>query len=175
MSLLKYLFVLVTLCLVVTSGCSGDDNSDIPADFLFVMDVRSAEIGTAQHVNIQINAHGAGRYERYDTGGVIQGGENDMVVYRVDQVVEKGKFKLDEDELSRLWGAINANNFFELTGDYRMAMGHAYAFIMVEADGHRHQVFNIGMEVDEIKAILEATQSILPEEVEIEYGSGIVP
>lgn len=51
-----------------------------------------------------------------------------------------------------------------------MAMGHAYAFFMVEANGRRHQVFNIGMEVSEIKAFVEATESILPEAVELEYG-----
>jgi hypothetical protein len=171
----KYLIALVALGLLAACGWSGDDNRDVPADFVFVLDASIAGIGPSQHVNIRINAAGEGRYERYETGGVIQGGENDMVVYQADQVVEIGKFKLQEDELSRLWGAINENNFFELTGDYRMAIGHAYAFILVEANDRRHQVFNIGMQVDEIKAILEATKSILPEAVEIEYGSGIVP
>ena len=66
MSFLKYLFALVTICLVVTSGCSGDDARGVPADFFFVMDARSTEIGTAQNVNIQINTNGEGRYERYD-------------------------------------------------------------------------------------------------------------
>lgn len=99
MSFLKYLIALVTICLVVTSGNSGDGARGVPADFFFVMDARSTEIGTTQNVNIQINANGEGRYERYDTCGVIREGENNMVVYRADQVVNEGEFKLREDDL----------------------------------------------------------------------------
>lgn len=175
MSLYKYLLMLITLCLVGASGCSGDDAGDVPADFAFVIDVESAqdnEAGAAQHVNIQINARGEGRYERYDSGGVIRGDANGRVTYGADQVLAVGEFTLAEDELRQLWAALKENNFFELTGDYRMAMGHSYAFIRVEADGRRHQVFNIGMEVPEIKAIVEATETVLPEGVDLAYREG---
>ncbi len=171
----KYLFMLMTLCLVVASACSANDAGDVPADFTFVIDVKSAEDNeehTAQNVNSQINAEGEGQYERYDTGGVIRGDANDGVMYGADQVLAAGEFKLEEDELRQLWEAIQENKFFEVTGDYRMAIGHSYAFIMVEADGRRHQVFNIGLEVPEIRAIVEATEAVLPEGVDIEYGEG---
>ncbi len=124
-------------------------------------------------MHIRINAGGAGRYERYETGGVIRGDANGRVTYEPDQVLAVGEFTLAEDELRQLWKAIKENNFFALTGDYRMAMGHSYAFIRVEADGRRHQVFNIGMEVPEIRAIVEATEAVLPEDVDLAYREGV--
>lgn len=139
------------------------------------MDARSAGNGTAQDVNIQINATGEGRYERYDTGGVIHQDENDVVTYERSQVVEVGRFKLSEDDLRRLWKEISKNNFFSLTEDYRMQIGSSYAFILVEADGRKHQVFNIGMEVPEIRAIVETTALVLPKGVKLQYGVGYIP
>lgn len=174
MPVLKYLFVLALLCTFTACTWSGVGYREVPADFLFVLDASTAESGSTVHVNIQINAAGESRYKRYDSEDVIQGDENDMVVYSSDQILVSGTFKLRGEDLELLWEIINENNFFELTGDYCMAIGHAYAFIIVEANGRRHQVFNIGRQVPEIKAILEATQSMLPEEVEIEYGSGVM-
>ncbi len=175
MSFLKRLFILGIICLAAASGCSTADESRIPPDFIFVMDVESAGGGVAQHVNIRINTKGEGRYERYDTGGVVKGDANDMVTYEADQIVETGEFRVREDELVQLWEALDENNFFELTGDYRMAIGHSYAFIMVQAYGQRHQVFNIGLEVPEIKAVVEATEVVLPEGVDVVYRAGFVP
>jgi hypothetical protein len=126
-------------------------------------------------VNVQINAKGEGRYERYTTSGNIQQDENDMVRYKSDQVVEIGEFKLHENDLRRLWQTINENDFFELTGNYHMAIGYSYASIMIEADGRRHQVRNIGMEVPEIRAIVEVANTVLPEGAKLEYGEGHTP
>jgi hypothetical protein len=78
-------------------------------------------------------------------------------------------------ELEGLWEAINQNNFFELREDYRMAIGSSYAFIMVEVDGNRHIIDNIGMEVPEVRAIIEATDDILPEGINLDYGEGYMP
>jgi hypothetical protein len=59
--------------------------------------------------------------------------------------------------------------------DYRMAMGLSCAFILIEADGDRHIVDNIGMEVPEVRAIVEATDAIMPEGIELGYGEGFLP
>jgi hypothetical protein len=67
-----------------------------------------------------------------------------------------------------LWKTINDNHFFELDQNYQMAIGHSYAFIKVDADGQSHQVFNIGMEVPEIRAFVEVIQTLLPAEVNVE-------
>jgi len=175
MRILKYISIVLALCIVMASGCSNTNTSGIPSDFIFMIDARDAGNGTSQNVNIQVNAQGEGRYERYNTGGSIQQDENHKVIYQEAQVVEVGKFNLHEDGLRGLWKTINENNFFLLTGDYRMAMGSSYAFIMIEADGRRHQVFNIGMHVPEIKAIVEATNQVLPQEIRLEYGEGYNP
>jgi hypothetical protein len=143
---LRYLFIVGSLCLLMVGGCVGDDGSDVPADFSVIVDAESAgEPG--QHINIRITATGNGRYDRYDTGGAIRGDANDMVTYDAGQVVETGEFRVDRQALKRLWDAIEDNHFFGLTGDYRMAIGYSYGFIVVEANDRRHQVFNIGMEV----------------------------
>jgi hypothetical protein len=161
--------------MILATGCSTNNKSSIPTDFFFVMDVQSADKDAAQNINIRINAKGEAEFEIYDTGGVIHYDLNDMVIYDADQILETGKFDLDETELEKLWDAINDNKFFELTEDYRMAIGHSYAFIMIEADGLRHQVDNIGMEVPEIRALVEVIDAILPEGINIEYGKGYVP
>ena len=77
------------------------------------------------------------------------------------------------EELERLWETIDENRFFDLTEDYRMQIGLSYAFIVVQSGGRRHQVFNIGMEVPAIRAIVETVDAMLPEEIGLEYGVGV--
>jgi hypothetical protein len=167
----------VELSTVIFIGCSAKNTNPTPSDFLFIMDVKSAGNfeGSTEHVNIEIDPIGRGRYELSDTEGAIQFDLNHMVTYQPSQVIEKGQFKLSDTELKGLWNAINENNFFDLTEDYRMAMGFSYAFIVVEADGERHIVDNIGMELPEVRAIVEATDGIMPEGIELDYGKGYLP
>jgi hypothetical protein len=171
----KYLLVLLILGVTLATGCAPKNLSAVSADFSFVMDTRSAEAGTANNVHIKINAKGEGQYDYYDTRGAIRYDLNHIVTYQADQVLKSGKFKLSQAELEQLWQAVNQNNFFELRGDYRMEMGLSYAFVMIQADGQRHIVDNIGMEVPEMRAIVEATDAIVPEDVHLEYGEGFTP
>lgn len=176
MLLYRYLVILFTLVgALFVGGCSADQTANVPSDFYFVMDARSANKETAQNINIRINAKGETEYEIYNTGGVIQYDLNDMVIYDGEQIVETGKFELSYAELDKLWNSINENRFFKLTEDYRMAIGHSYAFIMIEADGQSHKVDNIGMEIPEIKAIVEAIDAIMPEGINLDYGEAYVP
>jgi hypothetical protein len=172
---LKYPIILLALSMILATGCSANDKSNIPADFSFIMDARTTDKKMAQNINIRINAKGEAEFEIYDTGGVIRYDPNDIVIYDADQIVETGKFEISDAQLEKLWKTINDNRFFELTEDYRMAIGHSYAFIMIEADGRRHQVDNIGMEVSEIRALVETVNAINPEGISIEYGEGYVP
>jgi len=174
-SLHKYLVILFTLWALFALGCSADQSTSIPADFFFVMDVQNADKEAAQNINIRINARGEAEFEIYDTGGVIHYDPNDIVIYDAEQVVETGKFELSDAELEQLWNAINANKFFELETESQMAIGHSYAFIMVEADGRRHQVDNIGLEMPEVRALVETIDAIMPEGINLEYGEGYVP
>ena len=140
------------------------------------MDVKSAkDFEGCVNVNIRIDANGKGRFDVYDTGCAIEFETNDMVTYKSGKIIEKGQFKLSGSELEELWNAINENNFFSLTEDYRMSMGFSYTFIMVEADGHQHIVDNIGIEVPEVKALVEATDTVMPEGVALDYGEGFLP
>jgi hypothetical protein len=43
---------------------------------------------------------------------------------------------------------------------------------MVEADGMQHKVDNIGLEVPQIRTIVETVAAMLPSGVDIEYGEG---
>ena len=164
-------FLMLLWLMVLASGCVPA-KTPVPTDFLFILDARSSG---AEHVNIQINANGKGQYERYDSGGVIERNENGMVVYDSDQVIEKGNFTLNHEQLTQLWQAINQNNLFQLTDDYRMAIGYSYAHITLHANEQRYRVDNIGMEVPEIRAIVEKTNSILPVGVALDYGEGFSP
>ena len=139
------------------------------------MDVGTSELGSTSHVHIIIDSEGRGQFEVYDSEGVIHYDQNDIVTYDKDQVLITGKFNLTPDEQERLWTAIQQNQFFDLTDDYRMSIGHSYAFIMIEADGKKHIVDNIGMEVQEVMALVEATDAIVPEELDLDYGEGYVP
>ena len=56
-----------------------------------------------------------------------------------------------------------------------MALGHSYAFLLVQADGQKHMVNNIGMEVPEIREIVEAARHLLPAGVKPDYGKGYIP
>jgi hypothetical protein len=174
---LKRPLILLSLATALVAGCSPNTNGSVPSDFLFTMDVKSAGDfeGCAVNVNIRIDAKGGGKYETYDTDCAIVYDTNHIVTYKREQIIEKGKFKLSDTELKGLWDAINQNNFFTLTEDYRMAMGFSYAFILIEADGGRHVVDNIGMEVPEVRAIVEATDAIMPEGIELDYGEGFLP
>ena len=174
-SLQKYLFMLIIMLLAATSGCSPENKGSVPSDFVLILDVSAAQADLAQNVNIRIDAYGMGQYELYNTGGVIRSDTDDMVIYGTEQIVDTGKFQLSDAELLQLWKTINANHFFELDEDYRMAIGHSYAFVKVDANGQSNQVFNIGMEVPEIKAIVEAVQILLSTEVNVEYGEGFQP
>jgi len=129
----KVIFIiLLTFSILLVTGCSSNNISNVPSDFLFIMDVKSAEeIEDCVNVNIRIDADGKGHYETYDTGCAIQFDTNHMVTYQQSQVINKGQFKLSKVELETLWEKINANNFFELTDDYRMSMGFSYAFVVV--------------------------------------------
>lgn len=98
-----------------------------------------------------------------------------MVVYDGSQVVDRGAFQLSAAQMGRIWQAVEAGSFFQLTDDYRMALGNSYAFISVEANGEKHQVDNIGMEVTAIRAILETVNSLLPCDAKIIYGEGHTP
>jgi len=171
---LKPLLILVTISL---AGCSPNSISNVPADFSFVMDVSSAEdlADCPVNVNIHIDARGIGQYDYYDTECAIVYDTNHIVTYKQGQILKSGELKLSATELEGLWNAIEQNNFFGLTEDYRMEMGFSYAFIMVEANGQTHIVDNIGMEVPEMRAIVEATNALMPEDVNLEYGEGFIP
>jgi hypothetical protein len=172
----KLLFILLSLGIALLSACSPVNTSEVPSDFLFIIDVKSAgDFEGCVNVNVRIDAKGMGRYEVYDTGCTIEFDTNHMVIHLPGQVIEKGQFKLSDNELERLWNAIDQNNFFDLTEDYRMAIGLSYAFIAVEADGQKHIVDNIGVEVPEVSAIVEATDAIMPKEVKLGYGEGYLP
>jgi len=172
----KLLFILLSLGIVLLSGCSPNEFNAAPSDFLFIMDVKSAgEFENCVNVNIKIEANGKGRYEIYDTGCAIEFDTNHMVTYKRNQVIAKGKFTLSNTELERLWHTIDENNFFNLSDDYRRVIGSSYAFIVIEADGEQHTVDNIGVEVPEVRAIVETTDSIMPEAIHLDYGQGFVP
>lgn len=172
--ILRYISIVLALGMFITSGCSTVNTGNMPPDFIFILDARGAGSKTGQRVNIRIDSHGEGRYERYNPWGSIDMDENNVVTYKREQVVDAGRFKLHNDEVGQLWNAVNENNFFALTGDYRMQIGSSYAFIMIEAGGRIHQVFNIGMEVPEIRAIVEAANKVLPEGIKLDYGVGYI-
>jgi len=167
------LLMLFVLCVGTLSSCRTTSATSSPFDFFFILDAHSGN--RAENIYIQIDGQGSGRFERYDTGGTISYDENHMVVYERNQVVDKGTFQLSAEQVNRLWQAIDKNNFFQLTDDYRMAIGYSYAFISIEANGQKHQVDNIGMEVTEIRTIVETVNSMLPSNAKIVYGEGYVP
>lgn len=167
-------FALGALYLLLgATGCFGG-RGVVPADMRLLVDAESAH-DPGEHVNVRVAANGEGQYDRYRTGGAIRSDTSGMVIYEPNQVTESGSFQLDRDALRRLWVAIKDNRFFELTGDYRMAMGFSYAFIIVDADGRRYRVFNIGMEVPEIRALLEDIETELPPRIDLEYREGSSP
>lgn len=171
-----FLNALLILGVLFIAGCSSNTISSVPSDFLFIMDVQ--KVGDFEdcpvNVNLRIDAHGSGKYEAYDTDCAIQYDLNHMFTYKQSQVLETGNFKLSDAELKGLWNSINQNNFFNLTDDYRMEIGFSYAFIVVKADGQQHIVDNIGMEVPEIRVIIEAADAVMPEGVSLDYGNGFV-
>ncbi len=167
-------FVLIYLCGLILSGCTPANEANIPQDFAFLLDATSAD-DFGQHINIRIDAQGKGYYERYETVGAHGYGTDIMITYAATQIVETGKFKLSTTDLENLWALLEEQHFFELTDDYRMAMGSSFAFIVVEANGYKHKVDNIGMEVAEIKAIVEATSNLLPSGVDLVYREGFLP
>ena len=169
---LKYLLFIL---LALASACTKNKTGSLPSDFSFILDVGTLKFGSANHIHITIDSKGSGQFVVYDSEGIIQYDQNNIVTYDRDQVIREGEFDLPPDEQERLWDAIHQNRFFDLTEDYRMAMGYSYAFIMIEADGRKHRIDNIGMEVPEIKALVEATDGIVPEELDLEYGEGYVP
>jgi len=50
-----------------------------------------------------------------------------------------------------------------------------YAFIMIEAGARKQRIDNIGMEVPEVRALVAATNALMPEEIDLDYGEGYIP
>lgn len=169
----KQRFILLILCFAAISACTAKDNTNsVPSDFMLVMDAHSGQ--NDLNVNIRINAHGAGHFEYYDPGGVIQYDANDIVMYSANQVVKSGEFQLTQSELEQLWDTLKKNRFFELDGHYQMQLGYSYAFILLQANDQRHVVNNMGREVSEIRAIVEEADKLFPEEISLEYRKGFI-
>jgi hypothetical protein len=114
MSSCRLFFYLNLLWLILASGCAPTptDRPGIPPDFLFVMDARSAAGSPTDCLSVQVNAAGEGRYDRYDSGGVIQGDIDDWVTYRANQIIESRTFQLTLVEVVWLWAEVNRDNFF---------------------------------------------------------------
>lgn len=166
---------LFVLFIFTNVRCDPSNAANTPQDFFFILDAQSPDIGQSQNVYIQINSKGNGHFDRYKTGGAIHYNSDGIISYSRSQVIESGTFKLSAKQLEQLWKVINDNSFFQLNDDYRMAMGNSYAFIVVEANGQRHKVDNIGMEVQEIRDILETTNLMLPSNAAIIYREGFIP
>lgn len=167
-----YSFILLLMEVWLLVSCSTRAGSNIPKDFSFLMDVRNAERGSSNNIHITINSKGQAYFEEYNTNGSINYDLNGIVTYSPDQVVRTGKFKLSKTQLKQLWNTINENKFFELTESYQIQIGFSYAFVMVEADGKKHKVDNIGLEVPQVRAIVGTVAAMLPDGVDIDYGEG---
>jgi predicted small lipoprotein YifL len=146
--------------------------SKVPGDFWMVVDARLAphlqEVPTEQ-IYLEISADGRGSYLLYDTGGVIVHDPDGMVSISSNQIREEGKFTLTRTQMGSLVQSLQDSDFFNLTEDYRMSIGGAYAFLVVTIDGQSHIVDNIGMRVGPVEKIIDALNGILPSELEMEY------
>ena len=162
------------LSIGIVTACSKNQANTVPSDFSLMMDVRMADHSIARNINIRIDAAGQGNYEVYNTGGTIQYDQRGIVRYDPRQVVKKGKFNLSKVELERIWDAINENKFFKLSDDYRMEIGYSYAFIMVQAGEKQHKVDNIGVEVPEVRAIVETVRDVVPQDLDFDYVKDFV-
>lgn len=140
-----------------------------------MMDVRDKDRQTAKNVNLRIHANGKVEYDIYATGGVIHYDENDRVRYGKNQIIQEGRFSLTPDQMEILWQTINRTRFFELADKYQMQIGYSYAFILIEANGQEQMVDNIGMEVPEMRALVEMVAALMPYDINIEYGEGFKP
>jgi len=174
----RHLIYTLFFCWNLLTGCGPSESSaNVPSDFHLIVDAHSVVSdgkAPAQNVNIEIYANGKVVFDRYNTNGVISFDEDHMVTYSANQVIETGKFELNSRQLESLWDAIEAINFFALTDDYRMSIGLAYTFMMVEANGQRHVVDNIGLEMAEMKTIAALLNTFLPEEAMIVYREGFL-
>src|SRR5215208_5506676 len=178
MSHIKQNFILIAFIIAAMSACTTGNNANaVPVDFVFTVDSLSGQKKSMRnlHVNIWINAQGAGRFEYYDNGGTTSYTTDDILTYAPDQVVRSGRFFLTTGELQQLWDTLNQNGFFELDEHYEAQLGLSYAFFLVKGNGKSHSVNNIGVEVPEIRAIIERVDEILPEDINLLYREGFTP
>ncbi len=167
--------LLLITVLLFLSACATKSAENIPSDFYMMMDVHAVDRQTARNINIRIQAAGTVEYDIYETGGVIKYDENDIVTYDQGQIVRDGTFMLTGTQVKRLWEAIEEIQFFELSEKYQMEIGYSYAFILIEANGQTHTVDNIGMEVPEMRFLVETVADLMPDDIEFAYGEGYIP
>lgn len=165
-------FTLLLVAVLLLVACSPKAADTVPKDFSILLDVRNAEKGSPNNFHITINSKGQGYFEEYDTNGAIQYDLDHIVTYSPDQILRTGKFKLTTAQRKQLWNVIEENQFFELNEDSRIQLGFSYAFLLVTADGQEHKVDNIGLEVPQIRTIVETVAAMLPSGVDIDYGEG---
>lgn len=167
--------ILLLTIMMLLSACSTPVTENIPSDFYMMMDVRDSDSEIAQNINLRIHANGNVEYDVYATGGVIHYDESDVVSYEKSQIVRDGEFRLTAAQMETLWKTVNDEHFFELSDKYEMQIGYSYAFILIEAEGKKHMVDNIGMEVSEMRALVETVAAMMPDDINFEYGEGYIP
>jgi hypothetical protein len=167
------LMLWVWIFIIGFAGCV----EKFPTDFRVVIDGNRAESvadTTTEHVYLEIGPNGKGNYIIYDTGGTITHDPEGKIVIQPEQILEEGLLRLNRDEMVRIWQGIEDYQLFDLTEDYRMSIGGTYAFLILTANEQTLTVDNIGMEVLEIEAFFNTLNTVLPNELALEYNREVL-
>jgi len=170
----KERLILSILFLLLIPSCTPPAMPHVPEDFDFVLNVRQKD-RPGYHYHIHINAKGKGTYVLYNSQGTIEYDPDGMIVIPLLRVKKWGSFSLKKIQMTALLQTLDDNTFFDLAEDYQMEIGHSFAFIQATIDGQEHTVDNIGVEVPELRAIIENIDRLLPAKIKVDYGEGYKP
>lgn len=169
----KICFLVCVIFIIGLAGCKSDtqmvddavvESGVVPGDFYLILDVTSYQY-PEHNLYMEINADGALKYARYDTGGTVEYDAEGMILVPGEEAMERGLFNLNPTQMKAVWLLIQDEELFELKDDYRMEIGDSYAFIAITGDGTTNVIDNIGMELPQAEALVSLINSFLPDVV----------
>ena len=162
--MLKKYFKGFIVCLTVLVSISGLYSQN-PPDSLKIIGSAGGMLPWSETVTIQITADGTGKYTLSDHSNQSQ------------PIKEEHLFSLTQDDINRIWQAVQDNDFFNLYDRWvtDLIKDRTYAFLSVSTGSTVHSVYSQNMAVPRLDSILTVINEVTPDDLDLIYDTSQPP